>query len=413
MTRSISMGTSQVKARLSAARIASAAAFAAALGFTASALAAPSVLAAPTLPAYGDPVVLQLSGFTMPVFLPATRYKRTGSTITVDYEYFSSQFGPFGPQFGSPDISLGELPPGNYTVQARLIDMDHPADAAFTTASSIAVVPPQDWGLYAVPKQPVANDVVNMLVRSAAYFDPSTLRASMSGNTVRVDFTYRGSAPVGGPAPAGFTSFASVAVGRLPPGVYHAEGWGTPDSGGDAQRYFAIDFTVATTSVVSEFYQEQLDHYFMTAGSAEIDTLDAGGGGGWKRTGQSFHAWLTKADAPAGAVPVCRFYAAGPNSHFYTANASECSMLQALEQQQRTDADAHHLPFMGWSFENIAFYAIPATNGACPAGTQPVWRTFNNRASEDDSNHRFTADARQRVAMLGWIDEGVAFCAPQ
>jgi len=407
------MGTSPVKERLSMARIAAAAGFTAALASASGAHAMPSVLAAPTLPAYGDPVTLQLSGLGMPVFLPATRYKRTGSTITVDYEYVSSQFGPFGPQFGPPDLSLGELPPGNYTVQARLIDMDHPADAAFTAASSIAVVPPQDWGLYAVPKAPAANDIVNMLVRSAAYFDPKSLRASISGNTVRVDFTFRGSAPVGGPAPDGYTSFASIPVGRLAPGVYHGEGWGTPEAGGDAQRYFTIDFTVGTESVVAEFYQEQLDHYFMTAGPAETDTLDAGGGGGWKRTGQTFRAWLTRADAPAGAVPVCRFYAAGPNSHFYTADASECSMLQALEQQQRADADARHVPFMGWSFENIAFYAIPATNGACPAGTNPVWRTYNNRASENDSNHRFTADARQRLAMLGWVDEGVAFCAPQ
>ena len=408
------MADSLPKVRSSITRVASHAALAAGLAFAASATAAPSLLTAPTLPAYGQPVTLQLSGVNTPIFLPATRYKRMGSTITVDYEYFASQFGPFGPQFGNPDISVGELPPGNYTVQARLIDMDHPADAAFTATSTIAVVPPQDWGLYVVPKQPLANDVVNMLVRSAAYFDPKSLHASLSGgNTVRVDFTFRGSAPVGGPAPDGYTSFASVSVGRLPPGVYHAEGWGTPEAGGDAQRYFTLDFAVSTASLVSEFYQEQLDHYFMTAGAAEIDTLDAGGGGGWKRTGQSFHAWLTRADAPAGTVPVCRFYAAGPNSHFYTANADECSMLKALEQQQRQDADAHHVPFMGWSFENIAFYAIPATNGACPAGTDPVWRAYNNRAADNDSNHRFTADARQRVAMLGWVDEGVAFCAPQ
>jgi hypothetical protein len=406
------MGSSSHK-EFSIARLARIASLAAALGFACTALASPNVQSTPALPAYGDPVTIQLNGVNMPIFLPGTRYTRSGSTITVDYEYFASEFGPFGPQFGNPEISLGELSPGNYTIQARLIDMDHPADAAFTAATSIAVVPPQDWGLYAVPKQPGASDIVRMLVRSAAYFDPSSLRASISGNTVRVDFTYRGSAPVGGPVPAGLTSFASVPVGRLAPGAYHAEGWGTPEMGGDAQRYFTIDFTVAPASVVTEFYQEQLDHYFMTAGPAEIDTLDAGGGGGWKRTGQSFHAWLTQADAPAGAVPVCRFYAAGPNSHFYTADPSECSMLKALEQQQRADADAHHLPFMGWSFENIAFWAVPATNGTCPAGTDPVWRAFNNRAAENDSNHRFTADSRQRLAMLGWADEGVAFCAPQ
>jgi serine protease len=253
---------------------------------------------------------------------------------------------------------------------------------------------------------------VNLVIRSAAYFDPSSMRATVNGDTVRVDFTYRASAPTGGPTPQGLTSFASIDVGRLAPGLYHAEGWGRPDTGGDPQRYFTLDFEVTTQSSVVEYYQDKLDHYFMAAGGDEVDLLDRGGQGGWERTGQSFRAWSRQADAPAGAQPVCRFYAAGPNSHFYTGDASECAQLRTLEQGQRAEAEGAGKAFLGWGYEGIAFWALVPVNGQCPAGTRPVWRNYNNRAAENDSNHRFTVDSQQHLAMQGWLDEGPAFCSP-
>ena len=376
------------------------------------ALAAISINVSPTLPQYGQDVAIAVATAPAPLYLPATRYARSGSTITIDYEFLASQFGPFGPGFGLPQVSLGELAPGNYTVVARLIDIDHPGTAAETSTMNVAVVPPKDWGVYLVPSQPRANDEVEVVVRSAAYFDPSTLRATISGNVVRVDFAYRATAPVGGAIPPGMTSFASVKVGRLPPGSYSAEGWGRPDSGGDPQRYFTRDFAVGAQATVVEFYQEDLDHYFMSASGDEIDQLDAGGQGGWKRTGQSFRGWLKQQDAPAGAHAVCRFYAAGANSHFYTGDDAECAWLKSLEQSQRADAAARGQRFLGWAYEGIAFWALLPQDGQCPAGTDAVWRAFNNRAAENDANHRFMADSRQRAAMEGWLDEGVAFCSP-
>jgi serine protease len=150
----------------------------------------------------------------------------------------------------------------------------------------------------------------------------------------------------------------------------------------------------------------------MAAGPDEIDLLDGGAQGNWKRTGQGFHAWLQRGDAPGSAQPVCRFYAAGPNSHFYTGDPSECGSLKALEQKDRADAAARGQRFLGWGYEGIAFYALMPVNGQCPSGTSPVWRAYNNRAAEDDSNHRFTVDPQQRAAMAAaWIDEGVAFCS--
>jgi len=162
---------------------------------------------------------------------------------------------------------------------------------------------------------------------------------------------------------------------------------------------------------VVEYYSDKLDHYLVTAWTDEIAALDAGTA--FKRTGERFKAWLHASDAPAYAVPVCRFYASGPNSHFYTADPGECNYLKSLQQKQAADASAKGQPFPGWQFEAIAFYAIAPENGSCPANSRPVWRAYNDRAAENDSNHRFTVtDVVRRAMQVGWADEGLAFCAP-
>jgi hypothetical protein len=263
--------------------------------------------------------------------------------------------------------------------------------------------------VYTVPKEPRAYEMVEVVVRSAAYFDPRSLTASVSGNVIRVDFEYLGT--FGAAPQAGMTTFASVRVGTLPPGQYLIEGWAKPTTGGASEKFFTRDFTTAPQAYVVEFYYEVLDHYFMTAVPDEIALLDAGGQGGWKRTGQRFQAWARFHDAPAGAVPVCRFYAWGPNSHFYTADARECEQMKQQEQGERAILGPDK-PFLGWGFEAIAFYALLPQNGQCPAGTVPVYRAYNMRAQYMDSNHRFTVDPVARGSMAGWADEGVQFCSP-
>ena len=62
--------------------------------------------------------------------------------------------------------------------------------------------------------------------------------------------------------------------------------------------------------------------------------------------------------------------------------------------------------------------ALPdATSGACPAGTMPVFRTWNRRA---DSNHRYTIDRAVQAGMAnhghapeGYGDPPVAMCSPR
>ena len=235
----------------------------------------------------------------------------------------------------------------------------------------------------------------------------------MSGNVIRVDFTFYGSSPTGGDAPAGSTSFGSVRVDGLAPGKYQLQAFGNSTGGGFNQLSFTRDVAVSATTPVVEYYAAATHHYFTSAGPADIALLDPGTQG-WQRTSQEFDAWLNASDAPVGAMPVCRFYAAGPNSHFYTADASECAGLKSMEQQGRAQAAAQGQPFLGWQFEQIAFYALVPVNGQCAADTWPVYRVYNQRYQYNDSNHRFTADPQMRAAALaeGWADEGVAFCTP-
>ncbi len=61
-----------------------------------------------------------------------------------------------------------------------------------------------------------------------------------------------------------------------------------------------------------------------------------------------------------------------------------------------------------WQMEsdNVFQIALPNTaTGACPAGTVPVYRVFNNRS---DANHRYTTSTlvRSQMEAAGWVREG-------
>ena len=67
----------------------------------------------------------------------------------------------------------------------------------------------------------------------------------------------------------------------------------------------------------------------------------------------------------------------------------------------------------------VFFVAVPALDGTCPAGTNPVYRVYNNGQGAAP-NHRYTTDLAVRNAMLAqaWIPEGygpigVIMCAPK
>jgi hypothetical protein len=174
-----------------------------------------------------------------------------------------------------------------------------------------------------------------------------------------------------------------------------------------------VDYTAPTAlasgqNLAEEFYNSTLNHYFITADAAEKKSIDTGGAGpGWSRTGFQFKTYAPPGPTElpsADRVPVCRFYGkpgVGPNSHFYTAEADECTLVKQDP---------------GWQYEGIAFWINKASFGyePCPSGSIAINRAYNNRWQQKDSNHRFSTSNSQMARMRdsGWTVEGTVMCAP-
>lgn len=160
-------------------------------------------------------------------------------------------------------------------------------------------------------------------------------------------------------------------------------------------------------TVVVEYFDADFGHFFNTSYQTEIDALEANRFPGWYRSIGSFIAYASAADAPAGAVPVCRFFSSQFTSHFYTADAGECAAVTAKWPNI-------------WALETAtAFYILlpDKTTGVCGPGLQPIYRLYNNLPSP---NHRYVTDRKLRDAMVisGWLPEGygpdsVIMCTPK
>jgi hypothetical protein len=155
----------------------------------------------------------------------------------------------------------------------------------------------------------------------------------------------------------------------------------------------------AGETLVTEFYNVNLGHYFMTPYMSEADNiiLNGSAGPGWLRTHLNFDAW---ADGAATGTPVCRFYGTpgrGPNSHFFTADPAECAAVK-LDP--------------GWTFEGLTMRVVQPAAGVCAADTIPVFRVYNDGFAQNNSNHRYMTSrmVRDEMIAMGWRDEGTVFC---
>ena len=123
---------------------------------------------------------------------------------------------------------------------------------------------------------------------------------------------------------------------------------------------------------VVEYYNADLDHFFITATPAEQAAVDAGAAGAWHRTGNTF--------ATGGPDQVCRFYGSvspGPNSHFYTVIEAECADLKRI--QAITPPSVQR-----WNFESNDFDITPSEipssgSASAPAGSRSASSTSRKR----------------------------------
>ena len=144
-----------------------------------------------------------------------------------------------------------------------------------------------------------------------------------------------------------------------------------------------------------EYFHAGFGHYFLTARGPETEKLDVIAPGGWARTGHAFRVFI---EGLGDVVPVCRFFSdqsfAPKSSHFYTPYADECAGLKAGSV---------------WRYEGDTFHLQLPWATACPFGSQPLYRAYNNGLS-GAPNHRYTIDASVLDAMIaqGWVMEGDA-----
>jgi len=163
--------------------------------------------------------------------------------------------------------------------------------------------------------------------------------------------------------------------------------------------------SVALPALVSvlEFYNANLDHYFITWLPDEIAKLvDGTVIKGWQLTGSSFGAYNR---AQGQTSPVCRYYIPPPlgDSHFFGRGPKEC-----VETGQKNPSFTLEEP-------NFMHLVLPVA-GVCPGGTNQIYRVFSNRA---DANHRYMTDKaiRSQMTSKGWLEEGdgpdlVVMCEP-
>lgn len=226
----------------------------------------------------------------------------------------------------------------------------------------------------------------------------TTVQASNPDFRVASESCTGGSIPAGGncqvnlvfaPTSAG-VQYASVTVAGTASGTFAMEGSGVLPN--------------TNTGTAVEYLHAGFGHYFLTHKPEEITALDKGTIAGWSRTGYQFKVFAAPAQ---GLTPVCRFFTAAfapKSSHFYAANATECTTLKASPD---------------WTFEaEVFFVRLPGNDGFCPAGTQPAFRLYN-QGHGGAPNHRYTIDMTARTMMQaqGWVAEGtgigVSWCVPQ
>lgn len=181
--------------------------------------------------------------------------------------------------------------------------------------------------------------------------------------------------------------------------------------------------TSAQASMV-EYWNPQLDFYFITSRENEKSLLDNTVDGSanhlWYRSGYWFK---TDPFSSSGTSSITRYFIAGAakagtrGSHFYTALNSDRAFISSSGLERfGSGCTGQRNTFCN---EGIDSYVAPpigtGASATCLSTEQPVYRAFRGEPRYvDDGNHRYLTNFAMygyMVNELGWNGEGIAFCA--
>lgn len=186
--------------------------------------------------------------------------------------------------------------------------------------------------------------------------------------------------------------------------------------------------TPAQASMV-EFFNPQFDFYFISSRESEKRILDGMVDGNanplWYRTGYWFK---TSPSVSSFTAPITRYYIPGVaknaarGSHFYTVLNSDRAFITNTGKERffSPNFGCDGVPNTFFCNEGTdSFVAPPILSNnvnTCLDSERKIYRTFRGNSNRyfDDGNHRYLTDASMYSYMvndLGWIAEGVAFCA--
>ena len=274
----------------------------------------------------------------------------------------------------------------NYTNTGASVDISAPGGSGSLAGTLILVilnggdtVPNNEWGVGAGAgtsfATPLVTGTISLMLSVAPNLTPAQVRSILTSTAKPFDPGSSCTSTTCGAGVVNAQAAVAAALATAPP----------------AHKVPAL-----------EYYHAGINQYFLTAQADEQAGIASGVISGWAPTGNSFLVWDAQA---AGTLPVFRLFTvkfANKAAHFYTSDPAERDLRRV-----ENGGD--------WTYEKIAYYLAEATNGVCAAGQTPIYRMFNNGLS-GAPNHRFTqslADYQTFTQTMGWIGEGVRFCAPQ
>lgn len=150
---------------------------------------------------------VELRDTEWPSYLQATRYSRNGWNISIEYEYAAEVPVKGRADFGNAVVTLGELVPGTYTIEARLFRMDDSSVAARVVRQQLVVRPLRGGGM----GQGSRSSFYTGVAGDCAYLKALEIEqraASEAGGTAFLGWSYEGVAfyallPEGGKCAAG------------------------------------------------------------------------------------------------------------------------------------------------------------------------------------------------------------------